>query len=42
MTRIRTVYNIGYENWHIAAVNDENYFLGTNINEAQSIYYRNI
>jgi hypothetical protein len=40
--RIRKPKVLGYENWYLGAVNDENYFFGTNINEAQSLYYTNI
>ena len=40
--RVRTPLIIGFENWHLGVVNDENYFFGTNINEAQALYYKNI
>jgi hypothetical protein len=30
---------IGYEDWYIGAVNDENRFHGTTIKRAQSLYY---
>lgn len=40
--RIKNPMILGYENWYLGAVNDENQFFGTNINEAQSLYYVNI
>lgn len=42
LDRIRSPYIIGFENWHLGAVNNENFFFGTNINEMQSLYYTNI
>ncbi len=40
MKRMREPYRISYENWHVAVSNDENYFMGTNINEAQANYLK--
>lgn len=42
LDRIGSPIIIGYENWHLGVVNNENYFIGTNINEAQALYYKNI
>ena len=39
LSRMRSVIEISFENWHLGVVNDENYFIGTNINEAQSKIY---
>jgi hypothetical protein len=39
LDRIRTMRVIGYENWYVAAANDENRFHGTTISQAQSLYY---
>ncbi len=39
LDRIRNMRLIGYENWYIGAVNDENMFYGTTIKKAQSLYY---
>jgi len=39
LNRIRMPVIIGYENWHLGALNNQNYFIGTNINEAQSLYF---
>jgi len=36
------VYNLGYEHWYLGAVNDENSFIGGNINTIQSLFYKNI
>ena len=33
---------LGYEDWYVGAVNDEDGFYGGNINQAQSLYYKNI
>ena len=33
---------LGYEDWYVGAVNDEDQFYGGNINQAQSLYYKNI
>jgi hypothetical protein len=42
LERIRTPLIIGFENWHLGVVNNENLFFGTTINEAQALYYKNI
>ena len=39
MDRIRNPICLSYENWHLGTVNDENYFMKSNINEAQSNYF---
>jgi hypothetical protein len=33
---------LGYEDWYIGAVNDDNFFFGGNINQAQALFYKNI
>lgn len=40
--RIQKPMVLGYENWYLGVVNDENNFYGTSIKEAQSLYYINI
>lgn len=40
--RIRKQRILGYEDWYIGAVNNQNHFFGGNINEAQALYYKNI
>ncbi len=40
--RIRKPRMLGYEDWYIGAVNNENHFFGGNINQAQALYYKNI
>jgi hypothetical protein len=42
LQRIHSPLILGFENWHLGVVNNENYFFGTNINEAQALYYKNI
>lgn len=42
LDRIRKPKVLGYEDWYIGAVNDQNNFFGGNINEAQALYYKNI
>ncbi len=42
LDRIKKPRVIGYEDWYVGAVNDENYFFGGNINQAQALYYKNI
>jgi len=42
LARMKKPLLIGYENWYLGVVNNQNYFFGTNINEAQSLYYTNI
>lgn len=42
MDRIRKPRMLGYEDWYVGAVNNQNHFFGGNINEAQALYYKNI
>jgi|TARA_R110000796_G_C14377232_1_gene414802 hypothetical protein len=42
MDRMKDPYAIGYRDWYIGAVNNEDQFFGGNINQAQSLYYKNI
>jgi len=42
LKRMRKPLALSYENWHVAVVNDENFFIGTSINEAQSKFFANI
>ncbi len=42
MDRIKKPRMLGYEDWYIGAVNNQNHFFGGNINEAQALYYKNI
>lgn len=42
LNRIQKPLLIGYENWYLGVVNNENDFFGTTINHAQSLYYLNI
>lgn len=42
MTSMSSVRCIGYENWHLGAIHNENYFVGGTIGQAQSLYYKNI
>lgn len=42
LDRIRKPRMLGYEDWYIGAVNNENHFFGGNINQAQALYYKNI
>ena len=42
MDRMKDPYVIGYEDWYVGAVNNDNQFFGGNINQAQSLYYKNI
>ncbi len=37
--RIRNMRMLGYEDWYIAAANDENRFVGKSISQAQALYY---
>lgn len=39
LNRMREPIQICYERWFLGVVNDENFFIGTNINEAQSKYF---
>ena len=40
--KIKNPYVLGYEDWYVGAVNNEDQFFGGNINQAQSLYYKNI
>lgn len=40
MDKIRNMRVLGYEDWYIAATNDENRFHGKSIGEAQALYYK--
>jgi hypothetical protein len=42
LDRMRNPVVIGYEDWYLGVVNNENHFYGGNINEAQALYYKNI
>ena len=42
MDRMKDPYVIGYNDWYVGAVNNEDQFFGGNINQAQSFYYKNI
>jgi len=42
MDRMKDVYVIGYRDWYIGCVNNEDEFFGGNINQAQALYYKNI
>ncbi len=42
MDRMKNPRVLGYEDWYIGAVNDDNFFFGGNINQAQALYYKNI
>lgn len=42
ISRIQNPRVIGYENWYLCAVNDENFFSGGSIAQAQALYYKNI
>tara|TARA_R100001377_G_scaffold69285_1_gene44618 strand:+ start:377 stop:955 length:579 start_codon:yes stop_codon:yes gene_type:complete len=40
--KMKNPYVLGYEDWYVGAVNNDNQFFGGNINLAQSLYYKNI
>mgnify|MGYP003656930440 FL=1 len=42
LDRMRKPRMLGYEDWYVGAVNNQNHFFGGNINEAQALYYKNI
>ena len=42
MDRMKNPRVLGYEDWYIGAVNNENFYFGGNINQAQALYYKNI
>ena len=33
-------YVLGYSDWYVGAVNNEDQFFGGNINQAQALYYK--
>lgn len=41
LDRMKTPITIGYENWYIGVINDDNFFFGGSILEAQKLYYKN-
>lgn len=42
ISRMRNPLALGYESWYIGAVNNDNFFFGGNITQAQELYYTNI
>ncbi len=42
VNKMKNPYVLGYEDWYVGAVNNEDQFFGGNINQAQSLYYKNI
>jgi hypothetical protein len=42
INRMRKPLVLGYESWYIGAVNNDNFFFGGNITQAQELYYKNI
>jgi len=42
ISKMKNPYVLGYEDWYVGAVNNEDEFFGGNINQAQSLYYKNI
>lgn len=42
LDRMRNPISIGYENWYVGVSNDDNFFFGGSIREAQELYYKNI
>jgi hypothetical protein len=42
LDRMKDPYVIGYGDWYVGAVNNEDQFFGGNINQPQSLYYKNI
>ncbi len=42
LNRVRNPRILGYEDWYIGVVNDDNFFFGGSIREAQELYYKNI
>ena len=42
LDRMRKPRVIGYEDWYIGVANDDNFFFGGTIREAQALYYKNI
>jgi hypothetical protein len=42
MDRMKNPRVLGYEDWYLGVVNDDNFFFGGNINQAQALYYKNI
>ena len=42
MSRMSSFYSIGYQDWYLGTVNDENFFIGGTIADGQSKYWSNI
>jgi len=42
VNKMKNPYVLGYEDWYMGTVNNEDDFFGGNINQAQSLYYKNI
>jgi len=42
LDRMKDPKIIGYEDWYLGAVNDDNFFFGGSILQAQDLYYQNI
>ena len=42
LDRMKNPKIIGYEDWYLGAVNDDNFFFGGSILQAQDLYYQNI
>lgn len=42
MSKMKNPIVIGYEDYYMGTVNNEDNFYGGNINQAQSLYYKNI
>lgn len=41
INRMKSPRLLGYEDWYLGATNDDNFFVGGNINQAQALYYKN-
>lgn len=42
MDRMKNPRLLGYEDWYLGVVNDDNFFFGGDINQAQALFYKNI
>lgn len=42
INRMRNQLALGYESWYVGAVNNNNFFFGGSIAQAQELYYKNI
>ena len=42
LDRMKDPKIIGYEDWYLGAINDDNFFFGGSILQAQDLYYKNI